>query len=155
MGYRLGKTRKVPPVIDTEKRAVAYYRQASKSKRDDSITGQQEQVRTWAAENGLTIIKEFCDRGKSGASAEGRPAFLNLLQNWVKKRQDFKYIICFDISRWGRFSDMDLSAKYRNLCKCHNKEIVYVTAGAYDNIPDLIRLFKKNVSLYKSGNRLK
>jgi len=155
MGYRRDKTRNIQSVADAEKRAVAYYRQASRNKCDDSITSQREQVRTWALANGLKIIKEFCDRGKSGASAEGRPAFLNLIENWVKKRQDFKYIICLDISRWGRFADMDLSAKYRNQCKLHNKEIVYVTAGAYDNIPDLLRLFKRNISLFKSGNRLK
>jgi DNA invertase Pin-like site-specific DNA recombinase len=104
-----------------QQHAVAYYRQASQDKRDNSIAIQQKQVRAWAAWNDLTIIKEFCDRGKSGSTAEGRPAFMDLIKNWVKKRNDFKYILCLDISRWGRFFDIDCSSE----CKLHGKEVIY------------------------------
>jgi DNA invertase Pin-like site-specific DNA recombinase len=113
-----------------QQQAVAYYRQASQSKQDNSIAIQQKQVQTWAAENGLIIIKEFCDKGKSGLTAEGRPAFMDLIENWVKKRNDFKYILCLEITRWGRFIDINLSKKYSSACKLHNKKIIYTTLGA-------------------------
>lgn len=117
------------PVFDPQLRAVAYYRHSAQDKQENSIAIQQEQVQAWAAKNGLTIIKEFMEPGKSGITAEGRPAFLDLMENWVKKRKDFKYIICLDVSRWGRFPDIDLSATYSAECKLHGKEVIYTDIG--------------------------
>jgi DNA invertase Pin-like site-specific DNA recombinase len=117
------------PGFDPQQSAVAYYRHSAQDKQENSISIQQEQVQAWAAKNGLTIIKEFLEPGKSGLTAEGRPAFMDLMENWVKKRNDFKYIICLDVSRWGRFPDIDLSATYSAECKLHGKIVVYTDIG--------------------------
>jgi DNA invertase Pin-like site-specific DNA recombinase len=90
---------------------------------------QQELVRAWAEANGVDIIHEFADRGKSGLTAEGRDGFNDMMENWVSKRQDFDFILCLDVSRWGRFQDIDLSATYSAECKRHNKQVVYTTLG--------------------------
>ncbi len=90
---------------------------------------QEEQVRPWAEQNGVEIIHEFADRGKSGLTAEGRPAFNDMMENWVKKRNDFEFILCLDVSRWGRFQDIDLSATYCAECKRHGKEVIYTSLG--------------------------
>ena len=47
-------------------RAVAYYRHSAQDRQENSIPIQQEQVREWAEEHGIEIIKEFADAGKSG-----------------------------------------------------------------------------------------
>jgi DNA invertase Pin-like site-specific DNA recombinase len=86
-------------------RAVAYYRHSAQDRQENSISIQQDQVRPWAESNGGEIIHEFIDAGKSGLTAEGRPGFQDMMQNWVKKRNDFQYILCLDVSRWGRFQD--------------------------------------------------
>ena len=71
---------------------------------------QQALVLKWAKEYGVDIIHEFSDRGKSGLTAEGHDAFNEMMETWVKKRNDFDFVLCLDVSRWGRFQDIDPSA---------------------------------------------
>ena len=139
-----------------QQQAVAYYRQTSQGKQDNSIAIQQKQVQAWAAENGLIIIKEFCDKGKSGLTAEGRSAFIDLIENWVKKRNDFKYILCLEITRWGRFIGINLFKKYSSACKLHGKKIIYTNLRAHKDrngilIPkiDHTNIFKYRLYLVK------
>ncbi len=110
-------------------RAVAYYRHSAQDRQENSIPIQREKVRSWAEQNGIDIIKEFEDAGKSGLNAEGRPAFTEMMEEWVKKRNDFAYVICLDVSRWGRFQDIDLSAQYSGECKRNGKPVIYTTIG--------------------------
>ncbi|MFO0821520.1 MAG: recombinase family protein [Pirellulales bacterium] len=114
-----------PPKI----RAVAYYRHSAQDRQENSIPIQQDQVREWALKNGVEIIREFADAGKSGLTSEGRPAFTEMMEEWVKKRTDFHYILCLDVSRWGRFQDIDLSAQFSAECKKHHKQVIYTTIG--------------------------
>ena len=93
-------------------RGVAYYRHSAQDRQENSIPIQQDQVREWARTNGVEIIHEFADHGRSGLTAEGRPAFTDMMENWVKARNDFQYILCLDVSRWGRFQDIDLSIRH-------------------------------------------
>ena len=37
-------------------------------------------------EHGVEIIREFCDAGKSGLNSEGRPAFTEMMDEWITKR---------------------------------------------------------------------
>ena len=108
---------------------MAYYRHSAQDRQENSIPIQRDQVREWAQKNGVEIIHEFADAGKSGLTAEDRPAFTELMEEWVKKRADFTYILCLDVSRWGRFQDLDLSAQFSAECKKHNKQVIYTTIG--------------------------
>ena len=85
-------------------RGVAYYRHSARDRQENSVAIQQELVQKWAKENGVEIIHEFSDRGKSGLTAEGRDGFNDMMENWVKKRNDFDFVLCLDVSRWGRFT---------------------------------------------------
>jgi DNA invertase Pin-like site-specific DNA recombinase len=114
-----------PPLV----RAVAYYRHSAQDRQENSIPIQQDQVRQWAREHGVEIIREFCDAGKSGLDSEGRPAFTEMMEEWIKKRSDFEYVLCLDVSRWGRFQDIDLSAQFSAICKKHKKQVIYTTIG--------------------------
>ena len=111
------------------RRAVAYYRHSAQDRQENSIEIQREQVSQWARENGVKIIHEFIDPGKSGLTAEGRPGFTDMMENWVKKREDFDFVLCLDVSRWGRFQDIDLSAQYSAECKRNGKTVIYTTIG--------------------------
>ncbi len=110
-------------------RGVAYYRHSAKDRQENSVAIQQELVLKWAKENGVDIVHEFADRGKSGLTAEGRDGFNDMMDNWVKKRKDFDFVLCLDVSRWGRFQDIDLSATYSAECKKHGKQVIYTTLG--------------------------
>jgi DNA invertase Pin-like site-specific DNA recombinase len=117
------------PTAAARPRAVAYYRHSAQDRQENSIPIQRDQVREWADNNGVDIIHEFADAGKSGLNAEGRPAFTEMMDEWVKKLTDFDYVLCLDVSRWGRFQDIDLSAQYSAECKKHGKQVIYTTIG--------------------------
>ena len=116
-----------PPV--PRLRAVAYYRHSAQDRQENSVAIQQEQVNEWARANGVDVVQEFADRGKSGLTAKGRDGFNDMMENWVKKRDDFDFVLCLDVSRWGRFQDIDLSATYSAECKSHGKEVIYTKIG--------------------------
>ena len=80
-------------------RAVAYYRHSAQDRQENSVPLQREQVREWADQNGVDIVEEFADHGKSGLTAEGRPAFNEMMDDWVKQKGDFDYVLCLDVSR--------------------------------------------------------
>ena len=88
------------PGVTAKLRAVAYYRHSAQDRQENSIPIQRNQVREWADKNGVEIIQEFADAGKSGLNAEDRPAFNDLMDNWVSQRDDFHYLLCLDVSRW-------------------------------------------------------
>jgi len=64
-------------------RAVAYFRHSAQDRQENSIPIQQDQVRAWAKQHGVEIIREFCDAGRSGLNSEGRPAFTEMMDEWI------------------------------------------------------------------------
>ncbi len=52
-----------------------------------------------------------------------------MMDEWITKRDDFDYVLCLDVSRWGRFQDIDLSAQFSAICKKHKKQVIYTTIG--------------------------
>ena len=119
---------------DPQTRAVAYYRHSAQDRQKNSIQLQAEEVRSFAKKEGLLIIHEFTDRGRSGLTAEGRPAFMEMMQ-WVRDRTDFGHVLVLDVSRWGRFQDIDLSGQYELECRKAGKKVRYVALGVPDDGP--------------------
>jgi hypothetical protein len=60
--------------------AVAYHRESAS---DTSISIQRDQIRDWANRNGLEVVCEFSDRGKSQLNV---PAQLPTTSNIKEKR---------------------------------------------------------------------
>lgn len=110
-------------------RAIAYYRTSVRDGQQNSIAIQRDQVRLRALEHGVEIIREFCDLGPSAIEVDKRPAFVEMLEDWVQRRPDFDYILCLEPSRWRRFSGGDLSARSREICEGHNEQVIYSSVG--------------------------
>ncbi len=91
-------------------RAIAYYRHSAQDRQENSISIQRDEIREWADKNGVEIIHEFTDAGKSGLNAEGRAAFNEMMDDGIKQRRDFDYILCLDVSCWGRFPPRPLGS---------------------------------------------
>lgn len=117
------------PTTIITKRAVAYYRHSAQDRQENSVEIQQDQVRKFAADNGIEIIKEFIDRGITGIVAEGRDGFNDMLAYVENDAAAFDYVLILDVSRWGRFQDTDESAHFSWLCTKKGKRVVYVTMG--------------------------
>jgi DNA invertase Pin-like site-specific DNA recombinase len=113
-------------------KAVAYYRHSAQDRQENSIPIQRERVKKFARENGIEIIQEFADHGKSGLSTEGREDFEKIMEMIIDTSKEFDYVLVLDMSRWGRYQDIDLSAHYRSVCKQYGRKVVYTDLGMRD-----------------------
>lgn len=144
-------TEKEPGTPEESKlRGVAYYRHSAEIGQENSVEIQQDNVLAFASKHGIEIIHEFADRGKSGLTTEGRPAF-NEMMEWVRTRDDFTLVLALDVSRWGRFQDTDLSAHYESLCTQHGKQVVYTNIGFGRDEDRLINQLRKSIDRYQSA----
>ena len=75
-----------------------------------STQNQTDVIRAYAARRGMTVVRTYSDAGKSGLSFNRRPALQQLIDDVQKGNADFKAILVYDVSRWGRFQDVDESA---------------------------------------------
>jgi DNA invertase Pin-like site-specific DNA recombinase len=97
-------------------RAVEYVRMSTDHQRY-STENQADTIRQYASARGFEVVRTYVDAGKSGLRIDGRDALKNLIAEVNGGRADFKAILVYDISRWGRFQDADESAYYEHICK--------------------------------------
>ena len=134
------------------KKAIAYYRHSAQDRQENSIEIQREQVLKFATENGIEIIREFADRGKSGLSVEGRDEFNEMIRVYIEGEQEaFDYVLVLDVSRWGRFQETDLSAYYTGLCLQHGKQVVFTTIG-FPRANDLLHGLHLSIERYRAAS---
>ncbi len=106
------------------KRAAMYVRMSTEHQQY-SIVNQADAVEKYAAEHELIIVKRFVDSGKSGLTLAGRPALRQLLLEVLSTNAEFDHVLVYDVSRWGRFQDVDESAYYEYTCKKANIRLHY------------------------------
>jgi DNA invertase Pin-like site-specific DNA recombinase len=134
------------------KKAVAYYRHSAEDKQENSVAIQRQHAQAFAFKNGIEIIHEEADEGKSGLLAN-RPAFERLFKNWIENTQApyFTYVLVYDVSRWGRFQDQDQAGYLVHLCKRNGKEVVYISRGFPDDSNPLISSLETSIHRYMAA----
>lgn len=105
------------PVSSGSLLPAAQYLRMSTEHQQYSIDNQADAIRKYAEAQGFEIIKTYIDEAKSGLALKPRLGLAKLLNDVVSEPQPFKAILVYDISRWGRFQDVDESAYYEFLCK--------------------------------------
>jgi DNA invertase Pin-like site-specific DNA recombinase len=105
-------------------RAVLYVRMSTESQ-DYSTDHQRAKIQEYAAAHGIPIIREYVDDGKSGLDIKGRAGLSSLMRDVQSAKPDFSHIIVYDISRWGRFQDIDEAAYHEHTCRRAGIEVVY------------------------------
>ncbi|QEW18689.1 RepB plasmid partitioning protein [Marinibacterium anthonyi] len=95
--------------------AVAYVRMSTDHQKY-STENQLDVIRSYAAARGLQILRVFEDSGRSGLRLDGREALQNLMGEVQSGQADFKAILVYDVSRWGRFQDADEGAYHEHVC---------------------------------------
>lgn len=105
-------------------RAVMYVRMSTESQ-DYSTDHQRAKIREYAAAHGMSIIREYVDDGRSGLDIKGRAGLSALIRDVQSVAPDFSRIIVYDISRWGRFQDIDEAAYHEHTCRRAGIEVVY------------------------------
>jgi DNA invertase Pin-like site-specific DNA recombinase len=96
---------------------AAQYVRMSTDLQPFSIDNQKDAIQRYAEEHGFEIIATYADPGKSGVGIAHRPGLKTLLRDVLSGAACFRAILVYDVSRWGRFQDVDESAHYEFLCK--------------------------------------
>jgi DNA invertase Pin-like site-specific DNA recombinase/DNA-binding winged helix-turn-helix (wHTH) protein len=82
-----------------------------------SIANQAAAIQNYATSHGYTVVATYSDPGRSGVTIQGRPGLNALLQDVVSGQAQFRAILVYDVSRWGRFQDEDEAGHYEFLCR--------------------------------------
>ena len=105
-------------------RAAQYVRMSTEHQKY-STANQSAAISRYADERGYDVVRSYSDDGKSGLTLNGRVALKQLIADVQSKRADFQVVLVFDVSRWGRFQDIDESAYYEFICKSAGVKVVY------------------------------
>ena len=105
--------------------AAQYVRMSTDHQRY-SIENQIDALREYAGAHDMDIVRTYADAGRSGLNIEGREALQRLIADVEGGKADFDVLLVYDISRWGRFQDIDESAHYEFVCRKAGIEMIYV-----------------------------
>src|SRR6202023_24401 len=130
-------------------RAAEYVRMSTAHQKY-STENQAEAIRQYAARRGLEIVRRYADEGKSGLRLDGRDALKQLIDDVQSGTADFKTILVYDVSRWGRFQDADESAYYEYICKRAGISVQYC-AEQFENDGSPVSTIVKGIKRAMAG----
>jgi DNA invertase Pin-like site-specific DNA recombinase len=119
---------------------AAQYLRMSTDHQQYSLENQSAAIKTYADHNGFEIVRTYEDTARSGVILKHRAALQRLLADVVGGTSDYRAILVYDVSRWGRFQDTDEPAHYEFLCKSAGIPVHYCaeTFANDDSLPSLI-----------------
>jgi DNA invertase Pin-like site-specific DNA recombinase len=117
--------------VNVQRRAAQYVRMSTDHQKY-SIANQLTAIAEYAAARYISIVKTYEDPGKSGLGLEWRKGLRTLIGDVKGGQSDFDTILVYDVSRWGRFQDVDESAYYEFICKQAGVAVHYC-AEQFDN----------------------
>ncbi|MGY8679789.1 recombinase family protein [Bradyrhizobium sp. UFLA05-153] len=123
---------------------AAQYVRMSTDYQKYSIENQAAAIAAYAQAHGLTIACTYRDEGESGLRIKGRLGLARLIEDVQTGRADFSHVLVYDVSRWGRFQDVDESAYYEFICKQAGIRVAYC-AEQFDNDGSLVSSIVKNI----------
>jgi DNA invertase Pin-like site-specific DNA recombinase len=115
-----------------EAASAAAYMRMSTDRQQYSIANRTIAISAYAAAHRLRIVRTYRDEGRSGLTIEHRPGLLALMGDIANTKVDFATILVLDVSRWGRFQNVDESAFYEFLCWRAGIRVCYV-AELFEN----------------------
>ncbi len=124
-------------------RAAQYVRMSTDYQRY-SIENQAAVIAAYAQAHDLSIVRTYRDEGESGLKLKNRPGLIQLLDDVRSDHADFDHILVYDISRWGRFQDVDESAHHEFICKQAGIKVAYC-AEQFDNDGSMVSNIVKNI----------
>src|SRR5215208_2754554 len=124
-------------------RAAQYVRMSTELQRY-SIQNQAAAIAAYAQQRNLSIVRTYVDEARSGVRINGRAGLIELIEDVQAGKADFDHILVYDVSRWGRFQDVDESAHYEFVCKRNGIKVAYC-AEQFDNDGSLLSSIVKNI----------
>ena len=96
---------------------AALYVRASTEHQNYSTDHQEAALHEYAAAHDFQVERIYKDKGRSGLTLHGRSGLLQLLTDIQSGNAKFDVVLVYDVSRWGRFQDVDESAYYEYACR--------------------------------------
>jgi len=120
--------------------SAAQYLRMSTEHQQYSLENQSTAISNYAECHGFRVVRTYSDAAKRGLVLRHRKGLQQLLQDVVSGTSDYKAILVYDVSRWGRFQDTDESAHYEFLCKSAGVPVHYCaeTFANDGTLPSLI-----------------
>jgi DNA invertase Pin-like site-specific DNA recombinase len=146
----MDRTAPHPLPLESTPMPAAEYVRMSTEHQQYSTENQQKVIRDYARNRGMAIVRTYTDAGKSGLRIDGRDALKQLIQDVESGRADFKAILVYDVSRWGRFQDADESAYYEYICR-RSKIAVHYCAEQFENDGSPVSTIVKGVKRAMAG----
>jgi DNA invertase Pin-like site-specific DNA recombinase len=91
----------------------AQYVRMSTEHQQYSPENQLEVILQYAASHGMEIVQAYSDHGRSGLNIAGREGCNRLMSNVENNQANCSALLVYDVSRWGRFQDVDESRLIR------------------------------------------
>src|ERR1039458_9144186 len=136
--------------ITTKPVRAAQYVRMSTEHQQYSTENQIDVLRRYAEARSMQIIRTYSDEARSGLNIEGRNGLRQLLSDVEGGRADYTDVLVYDVSRWGRFQDVDESAYYEYICK-RGKVRVHYCAEQFENDGSLSSSLLKTIKRTMAG----
>jgi DNA invertase Pin-like site-specific DNA recombinase len=111
---------------------AAQYLRVSTDQQKYAIENQAAALAAYAARRNIQIVSTYSDQGRSGVRITGRDGLQKLIEDVQRGRTRFDCILVYDVSRWGRFQDVDESGYYEFICRNAGINIHYC-ADEFEN----------------------
>jgi DNA invertase Pin-like site-specific DNA recombinase len=111
---------------------AAQYLRMSTEHQQYSFENQAAAIQKYAESHGFEVVRTYPDAAKRGVVLKNRTGLKQLLHDVVAGTAEYKTILVYDVSRWGRFQDTDESAHYEFLCKSAGVPVHYC-AETFEN----------------------
>ena len=128
---------------------AAQYVRMSTEQQQYSIENQMAAISEYAKSHDFEIVRTYSDEARSGIDLARRPGLRQLLDDVTTHKAEFRAVLVYDISRWGRFQDTDESACYEFLCRSAGVNVVYCAepfANDLSTIASLLKTLKRTMA---------
>lgn len=128
--------------------AAQYLRMSTEHQRY-SLQNQSSAIQEYANTKSFAVVRTYSDAARSGLALKTRSGLKQLLQDVMSGAAEFKAVLVYDISRWGRFQDIDESAHYEFLCKSAGIPVHYCAesfADSFDFPTMIMKVLKRTMA---------
>ena len=122
-------------------RAAQYVRMSTEHQQF-SIENQMAVIAEYANSHDFEIVCTYSDEARSGIDLAHRPGLKQLLDDVTNGKADYRAVLVYDVSRWGRFQDADESACYEFLCRRAGVNVIYCAEPFANDIGIMASLLK-------------
>lgn len=130
---------------------AAQYVRMSSELQPCSIEVQQLTIADYAKRHDLEIVATYTDEARTGLTLSGRAGMQSLLRDVMNDDCPFDVVLVLDVTRWGRFQDVDEAAYYEFHCRKNGVRVQYVAESFKSDSPTPFESILKQLKRAMAG----